>query len=122
MKTVLVAGCVCAGLLPATAAGARPARPAEVRAIVASARAFARTCCGIARISATAARVSTVDRDFAAVTIRDTGTGGPPGPRATVVLVHTYSGRWTVVALGTARLACGISGAVRKDLGLPRCR
>lgn len=107
------------------AAAGRPARSAELKALAASVRDYVRVsgCCAAnTKLRVISGSVSTVNRDFATVSIPVKDSRGSAGPRATVVLVHTYSGRWTVIALGTARLACGVSPAIRRDLRLPACR
>ena len=114
--TLLATAFVLAGTTSPQAAAARPARPAEAKAIIASTQAYVLNCCRIGRTAVTSIQISTVDTDFARAAI-----SAPGGPHGTGVLVHTHSGRWTVIALRTARLACGISTTIRHDLHLPSC-
>ena len=91
----------------------------ELRAVAAGVRVYLKAsgCCSSATRFRVAAPVwiSTVDRDFALARVAMVPANGAVGPHATVVLVHTASGRWTVIALGTAKLACGVAPSVRRD-------
>ena len=111
-------------LLPGSAAARRIADGAETRALKAGLQTYLSTsgCCAVARFRLVGpAWISTVDKDFGSARIRATNPNGRPGPQATAVLVHTHSGRWTVIAFGSAKLACGVIPPVRSDLRLPRC-
>lgn len=120
---LLVSGCVWLCVSPGVALARRPAKPVERRAITRSVRLYthASGCCAAVPIRVLSPIwISTKDPDFAAARIKAVGST-PPGPRATVILVHTYSRRWVVIALGSARLACAVPAAVRSDLRLPSC-
>lgn len=112
-------------LVPGLADARRPATKSEVRGIQAGVRTYAATsdCCapgtGLRFISAS---VSTYNKDFALARVAARTMEGIPGPRATVVVVHTRSGKWTAIAFGTTRLACGLNPRIRRDLGLTACR
>lgn len=118
LSLILVSGIV------GTAAAARIATPREKAGIAAGVRGYMKTsgCCATARAKLILYRVSSLDPDFATVTIHAVRPGGLDGPSAIAVLVHTYSGQWATIAFGTARLACGVQPRVRRDLGLPPCR
>lgn len=124
VRGLLLVVAICVALVPGRAEARRTATPAEARAVQAGVRTYAATsgCCISAGVRFVGTWISTVDRDFGVAKIVSLGTDGSPGPRATAVLVHTHSGRWTVIALGTARLACGVAPQIRRDLRLPSCR
>lgn len=123
MKRCLLLAAIAAALQPGTAAARRIAYPNETQALTAGIRIYTTTsgCCAIGRFRITAAWISTVNPDFAVAKVAASEPSGGPGPHATAVLVHTHSGRWTVIALGTAKLACGLNPRIRHDLHLPRC-
>ncbi len=123
-RLFLVSGCFWLGLIPGAAFARRPAGPVEQLAIARSVQLYTHTsgCCAVVRFRVLRPIwISTKDADFAAARIEALGPNSSPGPRATVILVHTYSRKWVVIALGTARLACAVPASAREDLRLPSC-
>lgn len=119
---LLVAFCLL--LAPGLADARRPATKAEVKGIQAGVRTYAATsgCCAPGTtLRFLSAAVSTHNKDFGVAKVAARTQDGGLGPRATVVLVHTRSGRWTAIAFGTNRLACGLNPKIRRDLGLTAC-
>jgi hypothetical protein len=123
-RLCLTSLCMWLALTPGTAFARRPATPVEQQAISRSVRLYtaASGCCATSRFRVlTPIWVSTKDRDFAIARIRALGQNASAGPSAAVVLIHTYSRKWVVIALGSARLACALPNAIRHDLRLPSC-
>lgn len=124
LTRLLLVAAIAIALSPGQAEARRSASPAEARALFAGVRTYLATsgCCRVGSVRLEKAWLSTVNKDFGVAKIATTGVNGPRGPRATAVLVHTRSGRWTVIALGTAGLACGVAPKIRGDLRLQPCR
>ncbi len=125
LTRILLLLALCVGLLPVQAEARRAATKAETRGLQAGIRTYIATsgCCGEgADFRLVSTWISTVNRDFGIARLLAVTRDGTPGPRATVVLVHTRSGKWTPIAFGTARLACGVTPKIRRDLRLATCR
>jgi hypothetical protein len=115
---------ICAALLAGQAQARRPATQSEARAMRAGVTSYVlgSGCCIVGtRFRVLGSWVSTVQSDFGRINIATYDRSRRVGPRATVVLVHTRSGVWTVIAFGTARIACGVTPQIRRDLGLLPC-
>ncbi len=124
MRRVLLLTVVFVILLPGQANARRVATKAEKLGLQAGVRTYVATsgCCaagtGLRFLSAS---VSTVNKDFGTARVAARTQDGSLGPRATIVLVHTRSGRWTAIAFGTNGLACGLNPKIRRDLRLTTC-
>ncbi len=120
----LLASCVLLGVFPGSASARRVARAGELRSISTAVRGYAHSsgCWATGRVRVLRpAWISTVDPAFRVTTVAIARATGGAAPRASIVLVHAYSGALVVIALGTARLACGVTPAIRHNLRLPAC-